>query len=214
MNASDQGRFVTILTGVADYYEKTLPASVISLYWAGLRAYDLAAVEKAMWEHTQSPDEAGRWMPKIADIKQKLEGRTQDQASVAWAKVDSAVRKVGTYRDVVFDDGMIHRVLSDMGGWISLGTKTEDEWPFVAKEFENRYRGYRLRSEAPEFPPVMIGIANAQNENQGFQKQEPVLIGNATKARDVMLLGTTKPLIGMQLLSAAANTPEQARKLK
>ncbi|MFZ6773049.1 DUF6475 domain-containing protein [Undibacterium sp. SXout7W] len=213
MNANDQGRFVTILTGVADYYERTLPASVISLYWAGLRAYDLAAVEKAMWEHTQSPDESGRWMPKIADIKQKLEGRTQDQASIAWAKVDSGVRKVGTYRDVVFDDGMIHRVLADMGGWIALGRKTEVEWPFIAKEFENRYRGYRLRSEAPDFPPVLIGISNAQNEHQGFQKQEPVLIGDAEKAKQVMLLGTTKPLIAMQLLSAAANSQEQMRRI-
>lgn len=214
MNTADKSRFVAVLTGIADYYEKTLPASVLGLYWEGLRAYDLAAIEKAMWEHTQSPDEAGRWMPKIADIKQKLEGRTQDQASIAWAKVDSAVRKVGTYRDVVFDDALIHRVISEMGGWIQLGSKGNDEWPFVAKEFENRYRGYRMRAENPEFPPVLIGLANSQNAVNGHKGQEPVLIGDTKKAQDVMLLGTDKPLLRMQPLSdigKAISTPAVRR---
>ena len=214
MNASDKSRFVSVLTGIADYYEKTLPASVLGLYWEGLRAYDLAAIEKAMWEHTQSPDESGRWMPKIADIKQKLEGRTQDQASVAWAKVDSAVRKVGTYRDVVFDDALIHRVISEMGGWIQIGSKGNDEWSFVAKEFETRYRGYRMRGESPEFPPVLIGLANSQNAVNGHKGQEPVLIGDTKKAQDVMLLGTDKPLLSMQSLSdigKAISTPSLRR---
>jgi hypothetical protein len=197
---TDYARFLSILTGIADYYGKELSEGVISLYWQGLMQYDLPAVEKALWEHTQNPDN-GQFMPKIADVCRGLQGRTQDQAALAWSKVDTAVRRIGTYSDVVFDDPIIHRVLADMGGWIKLGTHTDDDWPFVAKEFENRYRGYKLRGEVPEYQPVMTGIANAHNQKEGFRSQPPMLIGNEAKAKQVMLAGTNEQLIQMRLAS-------------
>lgn len=197
MTEQDSIRFATILTGIAEYYGKALSDGVVELYWQGLRQYDLAAVEKALWEHTQNPDH-GQFMPKIADVVRGLTGRTQDQAAVAWAKVDRAVRVVGVYRDVVFDDALIHRVLADMGGWIGLGNKTEDDWPFVAREFENRYRGYRLRGETPDYPPRMIGLANAYNAQEHFRLEAPVLVGNQQAAQSVLDGGTTAPMIGIR----------------
>lgn len=194
---TDKKRFITILTGISDYYGKELAQSTLGLYWEGLRQYDLGAVEKALWAHTQNPD-SGQWMPKIADVTKMLQGRTADQAAIAWSKVDAGVRRVGTYADVVFDDPIIHRVLADMGGWLSFSTKEESDWPFVAKEFENRYRGYRMRGEIPEYPPVLIGMANAQNGKAGFATQPPVLIGDQARAAQVLAGGTTQPLIAMQ----------------
>src|SRR5260363_262611 len=96
---------------------------------------------------------------------------------IAWANVDQAVRGVGPYQSVVFEDALIHRVLAEMGGWIPLGSKTEDEWPFVHNEFVNRYRGYRMRSETPDYPPVLIGLFEAQNRQSGYSVQPPVLVG-------------------------------------
>ncbi|HWK72199.1 MAG TPA: DUF6475 domain-containing protein [Burkholderiaceae bacterium] len=196
MQPTDKKRFLTLMTGIADYYGKELSPSVISLYWQGLLQFDLDAVEKALWAHTQNPD-TGQFMPKIADVARMLTGTTQDSALVAWAKVDRGVRQVGTYADVVFDDPLIHRVLHDMGGWVGLGMKTDQDWPFVAREFENRYRGYRMRNECPEYPAVLIGIAGAHNRKGGFRLAPPTLIGNAESAQAVMLSGTDKPLIGI-----------------
>lgn len=197
MRDNDKKRFATILTGVADYYGKELSNGVISLYWQGLQQYDIGAVEKALWDHTQNPDN-GQFMPKIADLTRAMQGRTQDQAAIAWSKVDQAVRRVGTYQDVVFDDPIIHRVISDMGGWIWFGNQKEDEWPFVAKNFENRYRGYRIRAETPEYSPVLIGMANAYNQKEGFRANPPILIGNQNQAKAVMLGGTSAPLLEMR----------------
>jgi hypothetical protein len=200
MQANDKNRFATLITGIADYYGKTLAGGVIELYWQGLKQYDIGAVEKALWEHTQNPDN-GQFMPKIADVTRNLQGRTQDQAAIAWSKVDGGVRRVGTYRDVAFDDPLIHRVISDMGGWIGFGMKTEDDWPFVAREFENRYRGYKMRGEVPDYPSLLIGIANAQNNIEGKPGQEPIFIGAPEKAKQVYLAGTDKPLIAMNAMS-------------
>lgn len=213
MRESDEPRFITLLTGIADYYAKEISVSTIGLYWEGLRQYDLQAVEKALWAHTQNPD-TGQFMPKIADVTKMLQGRTGDQAAVAWSKVDAAVRRIGTYADVVFDDPIIHRAIADMGGWTPLGVKTEDEWPFIAKEFMNRYRGYRERGEVPDYPPVLIGMANAQNGKQGFAGQPPILIGHQERAAAVMAGGTTQPLIAMRSageLSAPSGAPRIER---
>jgi hypothetical protein len=195
MTPRDKREFAALMAALGDYYGRELSDAVIGMYWQGLERYDIAAVREALNRHMHNPD-TGQFMPKIADISRMLAGTTQDAALVAWAKVDQAVRRIGSYADVVFDDALIHRVLHDMGGWMALGTKNEDEWPFVAKEFENRYRGYRMRSERPEYPPVLIGIAGAHNRNGNHALQPPMLIGDQAKAQAVMHGGTDRPLIG------------------
>ena len=198
---SELAEFANTLLSVADYYGKELSTGVVDLYWQGLREYDLAAVQKALWTHAKNPD-TGQFMPKIADVSKVMQGRTADQAAIAWSKVNQAVRRVGTYQDVVFDDAVIHRVLADMGGWTLLGNKTEDEWPFIARDFENRYRGYRMRDETPEYLPVLTGVANAHNQSEGFRKQPPVLIGDKAKAQQVMLGGSNTPQLGVATAGA------------
>lgn len=194
----DFDRFFTVLTGISDYYGKPLSEGMQQLYWQGLMQYDIEAVEKALWEHTQNPDN-GQFMPKIADVTRNLQGRTVDQASIAWSKVDAAIRRIGTYSDVVFDDPIIHRVISDMGGWIAFGAMDEKEWPFTGNQFKTRYQGYKMRGEVPEYQPVLIGIANAHNAKEGHRTQAPMLVGNEAKAKQVMLAGTNEQLIQMRL---------------
>lgn len=197
MRDSELPEFAKTLLAVSDYYGKELSENVTDLYWNGLREYDLQAVKKALWAHVRNPD-TGQFMPKIADVAKVLQGRTDDQAALAWSKVNQAVRRVGTYQCVVFDDPIIHRVISDMGGWVLIGSKDDKEWPFIAREFETRYRGYRMRDETPEYPPVLVGMANAHNGQQGFRLNPPILIGDEVKATLVLKGGTTAPLLGMK----------------
>ena len=142
------------------------------MWWLALKPYDLPTVIDAFNRHLCNPD-AGQYPPKPADLVKLLAGSTQDRALRAWSKVDRAVHQVGSYKSVAFNDPLIHRVLHDMGGWIALGQKTEDEWPFVAKEFDNRYRGFSQRSEVPEYPRVLSGIAEAYNGRNGHASSPP-----------------------------------------
>ena len=210
---SELQEFAKTLLAVADYYGKELSTGVVDLYWQGLREYDLDAVRRALWAHARNPD-TGQFMPKIADVAKVMQGRTSDQAATAWSKVDQAVRRVGTYQCVVFDDPVIHRVIADMGGWTLIGAKDDKEWPFVAKDFENRYRGYRMRDETPEYPPVLIGMANAHNSQQGFRQNPPILVGDERKANQVRLGGTTAPLLSMKSAVDLAIAPPTAPALQ
>ena len=194
-------QFRTLMAGVHDFYARDLSEFALSVWWEAMKPYDLAAVTQAMNRHVMNPDN-GQFLPKPADVRRMLGGTSQDAALHAWAKVDKAVRQVGNYASVAFDDPLIHRVIHDMGGWIGLGSKTEDEWPFVAKHFENLYRGYAMRSETPEYPPVLAGIAQADSEARGLRYDPPRLVGDATAARAVIAGGATAPLIGLTSASA------------
>ena len=155
----------------------------------------------ALGRHLRNTD-TGQFMPKIADIIKMLQGSSLDSALNAWAKVDRALRQVGPYETVVFDDPLIHRVLHDMGGWMMLGQKTDDEWPFVAREFEQRYRGFKSRNERFEYPAKLIGVSEAHNSKEGHKTAQPMLIGDATQAKAVMLAGANGgKLLGLTRMS-------------
>lgn len=202
MEPQDRKRFALCLLAMAEIYGKQVSEAVSAVWWNALKTWDIQAVEEAFAKHTQSPDN-GQFMPKPADIIRMLAGTSTDASMVAWAKVDKAIRTVGTYASVVFDDPLIHRVVHDMGGWIGLGQKDNEEWPFIANEFRTRYQGYRSRGETPDYLPTLIGLTDAHNIKQGFRPTTPVMIGDPAKAQNVLDSGTDKPAIGVTRQSAA-----------
>lgn len=197
MQQSDYDNFTKMLGAVSELYARpAMSAYALAMWWGALREYDLDAVRQALDRHVKNPDN-GQFVPKPADVIRMMGGTSEDSALVAWAKVDKAIRQVGTYASVAFDDPLIHRAIFEMGGWVEIGSKDDEAWPFVGKEFQNRYRGYKMRNERPEYPPVLIGMAEAQNDRAGFRSQPPILIGDSAKAQVVMLSGTTAPLLTM-----------------
>lgn len=203
MKTSDRTAFGQLLSGVYAFYGKEASDFALSVWWQAMSPFDFKAVADAMNRHCVNPD-TGQFLPKPADVVKMLQGSTQDSALVAWAKVDRAVRTVGTYRSVIFDDALIHRVLIEMGGWIELGRKTEDEWPFVRNEFVNRYRGYKMRSEVPDYPPYLIGVSEAQNSKAGFQVEAPLLLGNPGAAARVAERGTDTQILRVTMAKPEA----------
>lgn len=188
MTNSDYDDFVGVLGMVYTMYDKTPNAPTLQLWWNLLKDFELNVVKKGFEAHLSNPDR-GQYLPKPADILRQLEGSTLDLALLAWSKVDHAVKTIGPYKDIVFDDPIIHAVIHDMGGWIGLGDKTLDEWPFVGNEFHNRYKGYKNKIDLINYPSVLTGIANKFNLVENFKSLPPVFFGNENKCLAVMNKG-------------------------
>lgn len=193
MIKNDDIRFAEIMTGLAEMYGKEISDGAMGLWFEALAHYDIDAISSAASAHVSSPDN-GQFMPKPADIIKMIGGTSKDSAFLAWSKVDKAVQRVGNHKSVVFDDPLIHAVISDMGGWISFGEKDGDEWPFVGNEFKSRYQGYKSRGEVPEYNGKLIGLSEANNRTAGFEIAPPVLIGDAVLAKRVLECATGKSL--------------------
>ena len=179
----DKKEFAQFMGGMFAVYNKEVSPMLLRIWFEALRQYDLKSVKDALARHLLNPDN-GQFLPKPADVVKLIGGTTVDSALEAWSAVDNAVRTVGTYRSVAFADPIIHKVIQDMGGWVALGNKKEDEWAFVAKEFQTRYRGIKTTGQPVDAPAQLTGIAAQQNSVAGIQyKEQPILIGkrNDTK---------------------------------
>lgn len=193
MTPQDYAEFSKLITSIAELYGQKAPSEfVISIWWQAMKDFDIKTVRQALSAHVMNPDN-GQFMPKPADVVRLLGGTTQDRALVAWSRVAEAVRRVGNWESVVFDDHIIHAVIYEMGGWVALGSKTDKEWDFVKNEFVSRYRSYS-HGETPNYPPVLVGMFETQNRMNGFKSQLPRLIGDKEAARKVMANGSLQLL--------------------
>lgn len=202
MQPKDKAEFLALLTSIGALYRVDLSRGVIDLWWNGMQQYDLATVRAALTAHAMNPD-VGQFMPKPADVVRAIGGTTTDAALIAWAKVHRAIRLVGGWLDVVFDDPLIHAVVADMGGWVNLCGISDEELPFRAKEFENRYRAYSRAKEAPSFVPVLTGRANTYNAAHGQPLDAPRLVGDPEKCEAIMAADCV-PAIGAPAVLEAA----------
>lgn len=193
MIASEKIKFQALMGGVGEAYSKTVTPAMIDFYWGTLEKFNYDDVVRAMNLHATNPDN-GQFFPKPADVIRYIQGSNETQGMRAWAKVNKAVRKVGCYQTVVFDDPVIHQAIDAMGGWIKICEGTEDEWPFKAKEFEKRYQGYKI-NPVPEYPNKLVGLTEHNNKQHNFRPQPPVMIGDPAKCQQVLSAKTGKVLL-------------------
>ena len=195
MTSADRKQFVDMLQAVYAMQRVDLSDAVTELWWAALEEYDLPVVLDAFKRHTKNPD-VGQFLPKPADVIRQLEGSTQDVALLAWARVVDALKRHGTYVSVDFADPIIHRVLTDLGGWIWLGQQVEAEMPFIEKRFRDAYRAHRARPALlSDQPARLLGITEHTNAANGYAGENVVtiVIGDARRAAAQAVLEAPDP---------------------
>lgn len=216
MSPTDQPVFSALLAACMEaVYDKPVTAMMLEVWFAALAVYSLDEVRAAFNRHVTDPDH-GQFPPKPADIIRAIDGGGDGRALGAWSQVDRAIRHVGGWRSVCFDDPMIHACIADMGGWVKLCETTADELAFRQIEFAKRYRALML-AKPPHYPPHLIGRIEAGNALAGFPSEPPLLLGDAQKAAKVCLGGrlpksllTESPMTPSPALSHSAEIPEEA----
>lgn len=146
MNAGQKGEFSMYITSVLAFYKQDVSPFVMDVWWAACEPYSMEQVRKAMTEHAIDP-QYGQFAPKPADMVRALRGTNTDRAMVAWGKVCSAMGYVGAYRDVRFDEGIIHLVILDLGGWPHICRLHMSELGYLQHRFCESYRAYANYSQ-------------------------------------------------------------------
>lgn len=181
MRHSDKAEFQKLLTDVMAFYRQDVTTFALSVWWQACESFGLEQVRKAMTGHAMDP-ERGHFAPKPADIVRQLQGTHGDRALMAWSKAYEAAQRVGAYTTVCFDDGVIHAVIEDLGGWVKLCRSGTDEIQFVQKRFCDSYKAYASRSDV-RYPCVLLGEHDLNNASKGYASQAPTLIGDPHQAR-------------------------------
>ena len=184
MNDDDKKAFVLMLEKVSKLYRKQeISVQSYGIYFDTLKAWSINDIRSAFNAHIQDPDK-GQYVPKPADILRYLRGGSETQALRAWTDVERAIRTVGSYSSIVFDDVITMRVIDDMGGWIQLAGMDSQASPFKAREFQTRYQGFSLRPP-DQYPGHLIGITELDSRSTG----ELTMIGDHTKCLEICRSG-------------------------
>lgn len=208
MQPNDEREFVDLIKGVYAYYRQDYSKFTLGVWLEAMKPFDLAAVRDAMNRHAVDPDR-GQFCPRAADVVRLIGGGSADAALMAWAKVERAVRLVGPYQSVVFDDPLIHRVASDMGGWTAFAKVDEGEWPFLRNQFATLYRGYRGRIGQIAYPAHLPGLSEQHNGSGGFAIEPPLMLGDMESCRRVLRLGTDAPMLRITAMPAVKQLTEE-----
>ena len=165
--------FFKFLSVMTDYYQP-LSRSVRDIYWEGLKTFSLAEIKKAFWQHVHSPQD-GKFIPKISDFVRYIEGTAETRAMIAWTKIEKAMKDIGGYESIVFDDPVILMVIRHLGGWIKLCQTKTHERPFIIQQFAKLYQYYERHPEA-DSSTYLCGIFEHENDLQGFLSPPPVSV--------------------------------------
>jgi len=208
MTPRDYSQFVTIWTQASELYSKTPSDGALDLIFSALQRFDIDQIKQGLTAHINDPKH-GDFAPKPADIVRHIEGDGDSRALTAWSAVEDAIRTVGPYESVIFDDHRTMAAITDMGGWMKLCEVTEKDLPFKGNEFVKRYMGYLSRP--PEsFPAKLLGMTEASNTGEhGEFVPEPRLIGSPDKCLEVLRLGSDKKPGPMRLSDALGKTASQ-----
>lgn len=205
---SVEEKLFAVLQGVHDFYGKDMTDFAGSVWLEACRTFSPEQVSKALSAHLMDP-EKGQYMPKPADVVRQLQGTQTDRALMAWGKALDAMQRIGAYSDVCFDDGLIHVVIEDIGGWVKLCRTNYEELPHTQRRFCDSYRAYSRRGDV-EYPSRLIGETSVANQRYGCWVK-PALIGNVEKAQRVLESGG--PAKSLSLASISGFLPVQNKQI-
>lgn len=176
MTLNDQDDFFNMLTGVCELYGKLASPEFMALYWQLLAGYELQDIQRAFHAHALNAD-VGQYMPKPSDVVRYIDGGSQTRSARAWVKVDKALRSVGGWDSVVFDDPLIHAALEGLGQWPELCATPADEIQFLRARFEKRYQALVVNPPVV-WPRSLVGRSELENVRAGYAPALPVPVGD------------------------------------
>lgn len=183
----DKKKFAELMMGLAEVFDdgKESSAMKIEIYWKALEEFKISDVEKAVISIVKNRVFAN--FPKPGEITQYISGDAEEKATKAWLKVSWAVKHIGQYASVRFDDPIIHSVIEAMGGWYQIQEigKWHDTW--TQKEFINLYK---IMEKKDEHPKQCTGLTEVENISQGYYEhlRDPVFIGEGEGGRIMRLI--------------------------
>jgi len=166
MTSKDFKRFSCAMAALEENFDHQCSSAKVQLYFSELSDFSIEEVElgvRKVLKEAVYPK-----FPTIGAIRQAILGSAEEQAIVAWHKVFKAVKIVGQYRSVQFDDPVIHSVIELMGGWENICIMEEKELQWRQREFISLYKVLQARNV--KHPEYLFGISELQNIQRGYRE--------------------------------------------
>ncbi|WP_290925028.1 DUF6475 domain-containing protein [Halodesulfovibrio sp.] len=185
-NEEHRKRFAEGMKGMCELHNRAASKPMLKMYFFALAKFDIEDVLRAFVEAVS----ATKFFPKPAEIIELIQGSPEDVAEFEASKVVNAVRRVGGYRSVAFDNPTTAAVIEyAFGGWAKFCCEfldANEKW--FRKEFCNTYAAFARRGV--QHFGELAGRAAISNEGHCKPHQENLaLIGDAGRAQAALAAG-------------------------
>ncbi len=183
MNDDDRQEFAALMAGVAENFSAQLSGPGIAMRFDALKAYPIDQVCAACAAVVGSRKYTK--MPTVADFMEYIGGgNIEDVALVEAGKAIKAVKRVGGYASVTFDNPTTMAVIEHgFGGWVKFcGEMTSENEKWVTRDFVRIYSAYTRQGIT--LTGILAGRTETHNEahGRGSTHHNHVLIGDSRKA--------------------------------
>lgn len=209
-NEYDRNAFIDAYQALCELHGKDASKPLAKMYFMALAEFEVEQVMRAIVSHIGT----SKWFPKPAEIREAILGPqmpVEAVAEVEAGKVLQAMKEVGSHRSVCFDDAVTMAVIRQgFGGWVQLCTDSraaDEKW--FRKDFVRTYVAY-----AHAGVKLYGGLAGQQavtnSANGVAHDEQPVMIGDVSKAQKYMVTQNTEILGGVDALLVVPKCNEVA----
>ncbi|NCD35382.1 MAG: hypothetical protein EOL87_18495, partial [Spartobacteria bacterium] len=142
MTRQDVVRFASSLTAMAALYDKEPASQVVEIYFRALEKFTIDEVEQGISKACSTL----KFFPKPVELIDCITGGTgnlADKAMVEACRVLEAIKNIGTYTSVCFDDPVTQAVIvQQFGGWAKFGDMLVDSEKWFIKDFSSGYQAF------------------------------------------------------------------------
>lgn len=152
MTDDDRPAFARGLYALGETFNEPVSELRAEAYFDALRDLPIVDVLNAMRQAIK----AGRFFPRPVEIREAIEGSTEDQAEIAWTHLLREVRRVGYTGTPMWPDEATRRAALELyGGWVRLCESLPGDGPGLyaaAKQFKATFRAYANRERRDALP--------------------------------------------------------------
>lgn len=177
MTQQDRPRFAELLVGIGETYGEPVSDARMEIYWRALEDLPFESVQRAAGVHVRT----SKFFPKPVELREAIEGTTEDRAEVAWQAVVSLVRRHGycaNPSEIPWPDEQTkHAALRLYGSWSALCENLPASGPEMlgtAKLFKAQFAATERQVTREALPPTkdeaqkVLGNLKAELEKRGL----------------------------------------------
>lgn len=181
-NKTERKEFMDMFSGLCLTLGKEPSKNLILAYHTALSRFDIGVVKEAINKAVVS----FKWFPKPVEIIELIEGSSVDNSEIQCAQAFEAVRRVGPYESVVFDDPVTQEVIKQYyGGWPKFCEGDEGEEVFKKNDFKKAYKAFSNQNRKHYGP--LYGISAIGNDSNGIKHKPKIkMIGNPERCKQIM----------------------------
>jgi len=167
----DDKRFRKNLSGMGELFGREITDTLASLYWRLFSDWTDSQFEAAC----QAAANRLKFFPKPAELRELVGGDQEAQALEAWETLHNAIKRIGNWQSVQFEDSRITRVVESMGGWQAVCLWETKDLSYRRHEFLRTYQA--LKDGGPL--RAMAGLIEQENVGRGRLEfvPQPVQVG-------------------------------------